>query len=112
MSSLSSQDVSLASIECVRCAKSFSSVSCFKNELLKGDAYFQYICASCNDGKSDTCIRDPITWPVIIHLVLYNLSIQFPEKKFFKMKEDICALLLVYWDDVIPHKSSKSIVQK
>lgn len=73
-----------------------------------GDIFFTYCCASCSPAGSQRVAREPITWPIIIHLTLYSLHQVNPERRFFKMKEDICAFLLEHWNWLIPHKDRQS----
>lgn len=73
--------------------------------LLVGDCYWRFVCACCCNNNSHKLERDLITWPVILHLILYNLHLQRPENRYFKMKEEICPSIIRYWDDLMPHKS-------
>jgi hypothetical protein len=100
------------SVQCRACGKVWAveDLAFFKERpLLIGDCYWRLLCASCNNNNNTHRLeRDPITWPVILHLILYNLHIQRPDKKYFKMKEEICPSIIRYWDDLMPHKNKIS----
>ncbi len=68
-----------------------------ERKILEGDIYLKYICKKCNAPKHEELFeRDPITWPLMIHLVIYNLMVKYPKRRFFKMKEDICMMVTKY----------------
>ena len=97
-------------IKCLSCSKDYPHKSIFPDDnLLFGDVYFKFTCAACNPtGSGNLITREPITWPIIIYLILYHLLHHNPTRKFFKMKEDICATITKHWNSIIPHKIRSS----
>lgn len=88
-----------------------------------GDTFYIYSCPSCS--TSEAFERLPMSWynirivlngllpnlvirSNVIQLILYHLWMKGDNKhRYFRWKEDICALIEDKWDDLIPTKTSK-----
>ncbi|KAI8892072.1 hypothetical protein BC833DRAFT_612704 [Globomyces pollinis-pini] len=62
-----------------------------------GDTYFDFKCSVCGNGF-ETIVRKPMSWSIILRIILFNLHLRFPEKQYFSCKDDICPLLDTHWD--------------
>lgn len=104
-------------------------IEIFSDKILIGDTFYIYSCPSCS--TSEAFERLPMSWYThmnsehfvfnnlfisrfchvirsnLIQLVLYHLWMKGDKKhRYFRWKEDICALIEDKWDDLIPAKTS------
>ncbi|KAL1919337.1 uncharacterized protein VTP21DRAFT_2030 [Calcarisporiella thermophila] len=93
-------------LRCKHCRQLFhpDCVQCLPNPPLHGDSFYEFTCSVCTKG-TEHYHRLPMSWMVAVHLVIYHLMKSFPEKEYFRWKEDICALIDEYWDFLVPGKA-------
>ncbi|KAJ1675099.1 hypothetical protein EV182_001942, partial [Spiromyces aspiralis] len=92
-------------LQCESCNQLFhwDCVSCLKQKPLRGDSFYTFRCAVC-EGGSELYQRMSISWVQVIYLVLYHMMTGEPDKKYFRWRENICAVIDEYWDYLLPGK--------
>ena len=77
-------------LQCEKCLQWFHEgcIQELETPLLYGDHYYTFNCAICNRGI-ESVKRIIMRWSDVVALILYNLSLQFVEKKYFDLYDDI-----------------------
>ncbi|KAJ1921595.1 hypothetical protein H4219_000633 [Mycoemilia scoparia] len=78
-------------------------VQCLKKKPLRGDSFYTFRCSTCENGK-EFYQRTSASWVQVIYLVLYHLMTGEPDKKYFRWRENICAVIDEYWAYLLPGK--------
>ncbi|XP_066927188.1 cysteine-rich protein 2-binding protein-like [Clytia hemisphaerica] len=97
-------------MESYKCSKCFelshlACMKCKKPSRLKGDFLFVFECKDCNFQKKDVLSRMKLSWVQIIHLALYNLTVNERGRQgFFRWKEEICGFIDKNWNVIMPGK--------
>ncbi|KAJ1797344.1 hypothetical protein LPJ59_003201 [Coemansia sp. RSA 2399] len=94
-------------LRCGECNQLFhwDCVNCLKTKPLIGDCFYKFTCKICNGGEDERYERDVVSWVQVIYLVLYHLSKAEPDKKYFRWRENICAVINDNWSGLFPGKS-------
>ncbi|KAF9420891.1 Cysteine-rich protein 2-binding protein [Podila epigama] len=92
-------------LRCQKCQQLFHSgcVHSLTKPLLKGDEFFKFECSVCTQGP-EFFERSPLSWVILVHLVLYNLMDANPGQTYFRWKEEICKFIYDYWSYLLPEK--------
>ncbi|KAL3287694.1 hypothetical protein HHI36_002161 [Cryptolaemus montrouzieri] len=68
---------------------------------LNGDIFFTFTCQECSDSKTETFVRDKLSWLQVIVLVLYHLNTKSPglaRKGFFHWRFHIATFIDKNWE--------------
>ena len=83
--------------------------SCHRAGNLKGDFMFTFECRECSFNRCDTFTRMKLTWAQLIHLALYNLTVNETGRQgYFRWKDDICRFIDHNWLHLMPGREKTS----
>lgn len=67
--------------------------------LYAGDRFYVFVCSICNYGP-EFLRRLEISWPEIVHLLIYNLSKHNSSMKYFDLHSVIIPYAIDNWENL------------